>query len=84
MFLPDGKRLQERTAIQHDRRVELCFEGHQWFDLLRTGTLLSTITAYKEKYSVAGGFEVKNYQVTPNKILFPIPFNEISLNPKLI
>ena len=73
-----------RTAIQKERRVELCFEGHRWFDLLRTETMLSTMTAYKEKYSIAGGYDVKNYEVTPNKILFPIPFNETSLNPKLV
>lgn len=73
-----------RTAIQIERRVELCFEGHRWFDLLRTGTMLSVMAAYKEKYSDAGGYDVKNYAVTPNKILFPIPFNEISLNNKLI
>ena len=73
-----------RKAIQQERRVELCFEGHRWFDLLRTETMLSTMTAYKEKYSMAGGYDVANYDITPNKILFPIPFNEISLNPKLL
>lgn len=73
-----------RIAVQQERRVELCFEGHRWLDLLRTGTMLSTMAAYKEKYSIDGGYEVKNYEVTPNKVLFPIPFNEISLNPKLV
>ena len=73
-----------RTAIQQERRVELCFEGHRWFDLLRTETMLSTMAAYKEKYLVTGGYQVGSYEVTPNKVLFPIPFNEISLNPKLV
>lgn len=72
-----------RDAIQRERRVELCFEGHRWFDLLRTGTMLSTMRAYKEKYLASGGYLVVNYEVTDNKVLFPIPFREMSLNPDL-
>ncbi len=72
-----------RDAIQRERRVELCFEGHRWFDLLRTGTMLSTMRAYKEKYHESGGYLVVNYEVTDNKVLFPVPFREMSLNPEL-
>ncbi|GAA4437225.1 RagB/SusD family nutrient uptake outer membrane protein [Ravibacter arvi] len=72
-----------RSAIQHERRVELCFEGHRWFDLLRTGTMLSTMRAYKEKYIKYGGYLVPNYEVTDAKVRFPVPFRELSLNPEL-
>jgi len=72
-----------RSAVLQERRVELCFEGHRWFDLIRTGTMLSTMRAYKEKYTDTRAHQVVNYEVTDNKVLFPIPFREISLNPEL-
>jgi hypothetical protein len=31
------------NAILHERSVELCFEGHRWFDLVRTGKAISTM-----------------------------------------
>lgn len=72
-----------REEIWHERRLELCFEGSRWFDLLRTGTMLTVMRNYKEKYEKHGGYLVENYVVTDNKVLFPIPFREISLNPAL-
>lgn len=32
-----------RTALYKDRRLELCFEGHEWHDLVRTGRLQSVL-----------------------------------------
>lgn len=31
------------SAILHERSIELCFEGHRWFDLVRTGRAISTM-----------------------------------------
>ncbi|WP_299670418.1 RagB/SusD family nutrient uptake outer membrane protein [uncultured Polaribacter sp.] len=31
------------TAILHERSIELSFEGHRWFDLVRTGRAISTM-----------------------------------------
>ncbi len=72
-----------RSVVLKERRLELCFEGSRWFDLIRTGTMLEVMTAYKQKYLKYGGYLVDNYVVTANKVLFPIPFREISLNPDL-
>ena len=60
-----------RKAVYGERRFELAFEGHRWFDLVRTGRLVSTMQA-------KGSTNIK-----PFHILFPVPQDEISLNPKL-
>jgi hypothetical protein len=62
---------QLREAILKERRLELSFEGQRWFDLVRTGRLVSTLTA-------AGTTNVKEYHN-----VFPIPQFEIDLNKNL-
>ncbi|MDR3267254.1 MAG: RagB/SusD family nutrient uptake outer membrane protein [Tannerella sp.] len=79
-----GDQDELRIAIEHERRVELCFEGHRWFDLIRTGRMVEVMTAYKEKYTGTNlGYKVESYVVTPDKALYPVPFRERSLNPNL-
>lgn len=50
-----------RQAIQDERRLELAFEGHRWFDLVRTGTVNQEI----------------GVSVDPNYFVFPIPISEV-------
>ena len=52
---------QVRDAIQKERRLELAFEGHRWFDLTRTGTAQSELgLSFGDEY-----------------YLFPVPISEI-------
>jgi starch-binding outer membrane protein, SusD/RagB family len=57
-------------ALEHERRVELSFEFHRFFDLVRTGRAVEVLKA-------------KGHAITDKKLRFPIPQNAIDVNPKL-
>jgi starch-binding outer membrane protein, SusD/RagB family len=60
------------AAIEHERQIELFAEwGHRWFDLKRTG----------RADAVLGVEKGANWQSTD--ALYPIPFEEIKINPAL-
>jgi len=70
--------------ILHERRMELSFEGHRYFDLVRTGKAVSVITKalmtkvdYDDKIYIAG--PIAEYQ-----FILPIPVGEIEKDPTLI
>lgn len=56
-----------RVAIAKERRLELAFEGHRWYDLKRTGKAIETMTAL-------------GYVLNENRLLFPIPQGERDKN----
>ena len=73
-----------RDTIAHERRVELAFENHRWFDLVRTGQAIPDMTAYGILQKAAWPFVLSNtYDITPNKLIYAIPFREIQTNPGL-
>jgi hypothetical protein len=61
-------------AIAHERQVELAFEGHRWFDLLRTQRALTMMNTH-----FAGAITIQPYQ-----LLFPIPQSQVNINPDVI
>jgi len=56
-----------RDAVRHERQVELGFELHRFFDLVRWGIAPQVLP----------GFQVGKHEV------FPLPQTEIDLNPAL-
>ena len=60
-----------RDAVLKERRLELAFEGHRWFDLVRTGRLVSTLRA-------KGNTNIQDYHV-----LYPVPQRDIDVNSNL-
>ena len=67
-----------RLAIEKERRLELAFEGHRWFDLVRTNRAIPVMNAQKD-----GSGKPLNYNVSEAKIFFPIPQDEWDRNPNV-
>ncbi len=69
-----------RLAILHERRVELAFEHHRWYDLLRTFSTDELVSYFKSKsQSDFGIARLANF--TTKDRYFPIPFDEYKLDP---
>jgi hypothetical protein len=69
--LPD--QMAFREAVLNERRVELAFEGHRWFDLVRTGKALEVLTAKAAAIGIRTG-------VSETNLLFPIPQSQVDIN----
>ena len=68
---PDSSNLCEVKTLYQERFIELSFEGHRWFDIVRTGNAATIMGA------VAGS----NFESTD--VLMPIPQRDIQQNPNL-
>lgn len=71
-----------REAIYQERKVELAFENHRWFDLVRTGKAVEVMNAHgqREIAKVPSQYPAGAYVLTNNKILLPIPQREVTLD----
>lgn len=70
-----------RQAVYHEERIEEAFEDHRWFQLVRTGQMVSVMTkngAAQKAYQT--WLPATSYSVQPYMLLYPIPVNEATLN----
>lgn len=63
-----------REAVLHERRIELAFEGHRWFDLIRV---------QNGEYALTFLHSIGRTNATEKHLLFPIPQVERDVNPNL-
>jgi hypothetical protein len=61
-----------REKIIHERRMELAFEGHRWFDMIRIN---------KGQYAVDFLHSIGKTNANLNRLIFPIPQTERDANP---
>ncbi len=82
-----------RARIQHERQVELCFEGHRFFDIRRwklgETVLNKPITGMRILKDGSGAFAyntfvVENRVFEPKNYLYPFSQNTINRQPALI
>jgi hypothetical protein len=73
-----GRALSDAISMQ--RRVELLGEGHRWFDLRRT-----TKTIVRIECGTGNSTRAERCNIGPDARgwTFPIPFNELKVNPNL-
>lgn len=72
--LPDVSGLSQddmREKIIHERRIELAFEGHRWFDMIRIN---------HGEYALKFLKSIGKSRVTKDRLLFPIPQTEMDAN----
>jgi hypothetical protein len=60
----------DKEIVLHERRVEFAFEGHRWFDLLRSGRAIEILSIHGKNPDI-------------HNLLFPIPSGELQINPNL-
>ena len=61
---------QFALLVEQERRVELAFENHRWFDLIRTGRAVEVMKS-------------KGFSLNETNLICPIPQKQIDVNPKL-
>ena len=68
-------RTQFSLLVEQERRVELAFENHRWFDLVRTGRAKDVMTA-EQKFD---GYS--DFTWSDDALAYPIPMTVMQSNP---
>lgn len=84
---------QFREAVLKERRIELAFENHRWFDLKRTlspSEMKSLLVKHGQgeranPTTSRGGipFSADDYTFEEYQVLFPIPADQVRINPAI-
>lgn len=78
--LPAATLVDART-IANECRHELAFENHRWFDLVRTGKAIEVMAEHGKRMKALHSYlPERSYQMTKDKLVFPIPYRELQIN----
>ena len=66
-----------RDAIALERRLELAFENHRWFDLVRTGKAVEVMNAANAGGLSENAASALPFSMDEHQILFPLPQTQI-------
>lgn len=69
-----------REAVRWERRLELCLEGHRYFDLKRWGIAKETIDAYYQSESQVRPYLGLGVYESPKHDFYPVPQTEIDIS----
>ncbi|MES2809610.1 MAG: RagB/SusD family nutrient uptake outer membrane protein [Bacteroidota bacterium] len=81
-ILPALSQTAFEEEVWSQRYWELCFENKMWFDMIRTRKVRNDVTGLFENF--VGHKTVFNATFTEKNLLFPVPKQEIDVNPKLL
>ncbi|MBQ9203979.1 MAG: RagB/SusD family nutrient uptake outer membrane protein [Prevotella sp.] len=70
-----------REAVRKERRLELAFENHRWFDLLRWGNAATTINSYLSSESFYAGYSYTVNPIAEWQTMLPVPVSVFNINP---
>ncbi|WP_133273377.1 RagB/SusD family nutrient uptake outer membrane protein [Hymenobacter radiodurans] len=68
------------AQLMDERRREFIGEGLRWHDLVRSGTVLTTMNAWIAKEDASGKIR---RNIGPNDVIYAVPLNELSATPGL-
>lgn len=71
--------------VANEMRHELAFENHRYTDLIRTGKAIEVLTAHgQDMISRYSFIPANSFNVTQERLIYPIPFRELQLNSTLV
>ncbi|WP_373494474.1 RagB/SusD family nutrient uptake outer membrane protein [Aquiflexum sp.] len=73
-----------RLAIENERYLELAFEGHRYYDLVRTGRALAVINNYNGFNFSTGIESPRGVPPSTDRLIWPLPARDLDLNPNLL
>lgn len=62
-----------RLAMEQERRVEFAFEGHRWYDLVRTDRAITVINSKAAEINLVA-------PISANNLVAPIPQSQVEIN----